>query len=475
MSNETDKKKAAPHDESEDIEMLLNMYDHEEAPDKSSEGISDYDLQKTDYERRKKAKDFYVDIRDDEDFVPAYNGEVYFSDPPHRQEKVEDVPIAKGAASEKKKDKKIDYVDEIKHLTLIRTLTKTFGIVVPVLIAITVISLLSVTYIISSMNDVLALRRDTEPVTITLVNPTTTDEVIDMLSKNDLIESKLFCKVFAKISKFRDDTYVDGVYYLNRAMGLEKMLFTLKNTGINKDVITLTFPEGWTVDQVVAKLDKYGVCSKELLYDTINTTDFSAKYSFLKSVDNPQERYRVLEGYLFPDTYQFYLGETAPSVIERFLDNFKEKWTAEYSSKAEQLGMSVDDVITLASIIQGEAANTEQMKTISSILHNRLNNPVSYPLLQCDCTGTYLSKYVKENVSEAEYERLVKIYDTHACDGLSAGAICNPGDDAINAALTPLKTTYFFFQHDKRGDIYLASNDAEHELNKQKVWEVNNR
>ncbi|NLA76508.1 MAG: endolytic transglycosylase MltG, partial [Clostridiales bacterium] len=342
------------------------------------------------------------------------------------------------------------------------------------LIAVVLVSVLLITYTISSMNDILAINRDTETVTITIANPITTDEIIDILAENNLIESRQFCKLFARIAGFKD-VYVDGAYYLNRAMGVEKMLFTLKNSGTNKDVVTLTFPEGWTVDQIVEKLDKYNVCSKALLYDTIRTTDYSQKYDFIKSVDNPQERYRVLEGYLYPDTYEFYIGETAPSVIERFLDNFQKKWTSEYTAKAQELGMTVDDVLSLASIIQGEAANSSQMKTISSILHNRLNNSVSYPLLQCDCTGAYLSKYAKANVTEAQYSKFIQLYDTHACDGLPAGPICNPGDDALNAALNPEKTTYFFFQHDKKGNIYLAATDAEHELNKQKVWEFNNR
>lgn len=111
--------------------------------------------------------------------------------------------------------------------------------------------------------------------------------------------------------------------------------------------------------------------------------------------------------------------------------------------------MSVDDIIKLASIIEKEAADATQMPLVSSVLHNRLNKPGLYPSLQCDSTADYINDYIAKNVTNAtELAAYTSRYSTYKCEGLPVGAICNPGNDSINAALNPAKTDYYFFAHD---------------------------
>lgn len=177
--------------------------------------------------------------------------------------------------------------------------------------------------------------------------------------------------------------------------------------------------------------------------------DFSSEYTFIKNEPNKEQRYRSLEGYLYPDTYDFYKGENASSVIRTFLNNFQKKWTDDYQKKADALNMSVDDIIKLASIIEKEAADATQMPLVSSVLHNRLNKPGLYPSLQCDSTADYINDYIAKNVTNAtELAAYTSRYSTYKCEGLPVGAICNPGNDSINAALNPAKTDYYFFAHD---------------------------
>lgn len=332
-------------------------------------------------------------------------------------------------------------------------------------------------YIISCMNDVLAIRRDSETVvTVTIPAEIDTMDAIDILSENNLIKHKLFCKMFAKIMKYRDDNYLTGIYYVTESMGVEKMLSTFKSAPERGETVTLTFPEGYTIDQIAEKLDKYEVCESAVFYKTLKEVDFSSEYSFIADAQNKEQRYQALEGYMYPDTYEFYKGENASSIIRKFLDNFKGKWTEEYQKKADALNMSVDDIIRIASIIEKEAANAEQMPLVSSVLHNRLGKPGLYPSLQCDATIEYVNEYIQKHVTNAnELALYASRYSTYKCEGLPVGSICNPGDDAINGALNPANTDYFFFAHDNKKKLYLARNDSERQANSIAILQANRK
>ena len=240
------------------------------------------------------------------------------------------------------------------------------------------------------------------------------------------------------------------------------------------ETVRLTFPEGTTVIQAAQKLEEGGVCTKDEFISAVNNTERDNK--FVKAINNPQERPFLLEGYIYPDTYDFYKGENASSVIRTFLNNFQKKWTDDYQKKADALNMSVDDIIKLASIIEKEAADATQMPLVSSVLHNRLNKPGLYPSLQCDSTADYINDYIAKNVTNAtELAVYTSRYSTYKCEGLPVGAICNPGNDSINAALNPAKTDYYFFAHDTNKKIYLAKNDSERQANNIAILQANQK
>ena len=333
------------------------------------------------------------------------------------------------------------------------------------------------TYAISCMNDILAIGRDSETVvTVNIPAQTDTKGAIEILRDNKLIKHKYFCRICAKVLEYRDDNYLTGIYYLTESMGLENMLSSFKKPSVTGETVTLTFPEGYTVNQIAEKLEKYEVCSQTAFFATVRDVDFSTEYSFIAQIDNKDKRYQVLEGYLYPDTYEFYIGENASSVIRKFLDNFKNKWTDEYKAQADKIGMSIDDVITLASIIEKEAYGADQMPLVSSVFHNRLNKSGIYPTLGSDATKEYVSEYISKSVTNsAELSSYQKNYDTYKCAGLPVGAICNPGNDAIKAALFPANTGYYYFLHDNDKKIYLAATDSEHNQNSLAALKANSK
>ena len=129
-------------------------------------------------------------------------------------------------------------------------------------------------------------------------------------------------------------------------------------------------------------------------------------------------------------------------------------------------GMSMDEVLTLASIIQMEAADADDMYLVSSVLHNRLENGAQYDIYTLDCDSTMYYPYrTKEQVPEDQRETFVSTYNTYNLGGLPAGPICNPGLDAVKAALNPESTNYYYFCHDAEGNAYYARTSSEHEQN----------
>ncbi len=333
---------------------------------------------------------------------------------------------------------------------------------------------------ISSLNDVLAIHRSDELVTVNIPKDADTNEIIDILDENGLIEQKTFCKIFCSLMKavrsgnktITNPVYLSGIYYVKPSMGIEGLLNEFKKIQKAEKTVSLVFPEGWTIYQIIDKLSEYNVCSKEHLITAVKGSSY--EYGFISAIPKNTPRTLTLEGYFFPDTYEFFENSDANSVIRKFLSNFENKWNDEYEQKRIALGLTVDEVIIIASIIQREAANTEQMSLVSSVIHNRLDRPVSWPTLGCVSTSDYISKYVASNVSASESIIFAEAYDTDVNRGLPPGPICNPGTDAIEAALSPQSTNYFYFCHDKYGEIYMASTQAEFDSNMLKVLRINN-
>lgn len=338
---------------------------------------------------------------------------------------------------------------------------------------------------ISCINDVLAIGRDPEKVTVTIPEDATTDEVIEILADNGLIKQELFCKIYYraitwfknlnKDGKPSEPVYKSGTHYVYKDMGLEGCLLTIRGIVKETDTVTLVFPEGWTIYQIIDKLDEFKVCDREELLTALAASDFD--YDFIENIPHNSNRTFALEGYVFPDTYEFYEDSDANTVIRKFLTGSENIWTEEMDVRARELGMTRDEIIIIASIIQREAANKEQMSMISAVLHNRLNESATYPNLECDSTGHYIEYYVGplSEMSESDYYIYEHSYNTYYSEGLPPGPICNPGLDAINAALYPSEAydDYYFFRHDKYGKIYMARNDAEHIANGNEVDKIN--
>lgn len=234
-------------------------------------------------------------------------------------------------------------------------------------------------------------------------------------------------------------------------------------------MVTVTFPEGMTVLQVAALLEENEVCSQEDFLTAVNSSDFDG-YDAIAPIASSTGKYYKLEGYLFPDTYDFYKGEEIDSVVGKLVYNFQNR-TADLEERIAASGMTLDQIVTMASIIQREAANTQDMANVSAVLHNRLDFGGEYGIYRLECDSTIYYPYQRaEDVPETGALSYGN-YDTYEVQGLPAGAICNPGLDAIEAALNPNTegdaANYLYFCHAADGTAYYATNADDHAYNMQ--------
>lgn len=218
------------------------------------------------------------------------------------------------------------------------------------------------------------------------------------------------------------------------------------------DTVSLTFPEGFTLAQVGARLEAHNVCKKADFIQAAQTYNFNY-YSLVKAIPSSSKRAYKLEGYLYPDTYEMYTNMKPQDAVGKFLRNAEQLIKGRYS----YAGMTADQVITLASIIEREADNAADMKKVSSVLHNRLK---AGQRLEADSTREYCNQYLlKPNGPFAD--KFKYYYNTYRCAALPAGPICNPGTAALEAAARPASTGYYYFIT-ANGKYYYQKTFAEH-------------
>lgn len=240
-------------------------------------------------------------------------------------------------------------------------------------------------------------------VDVKIENGDSSGEVAKQLKEKGIIEHPTVFSVYASFKKHRSQgyygkNYISGTHQLYPGMNYDDLIATLSPIASSRKIVKLTFPEGATVDEIIDILIKGGVeNTREEYIDVINNYDFD--YKFVEMLDNatlPDGRVYRLEGYLFPDTYEFYTDASPATVINKFLANFNDKFDNIFYEEAQKKGLSVDEVIRIASIVELEAGSAADRDNISSVFHNRLNSVKSgsgtkFYYLQSDATTDYAS------------------------------------------------------------------------------------
>lgn len=230
-----------------------------------------------------------------------------------------------------------------------------------------------------------------------------------------------------------------------------------------RETVRVTITEGMTLTQIFKKLEANGVCSFDDLMKTAESYDYS--YYPLIAARPSNTRAFKLEGYLFPNTYDFYKNEKPQDAIGRFLRVGEKYITSQDRAKARAMGYSMDQILTVASIIEKEGANPNEVRKIAAVIYNRLE---AGKQLQMDSGIYYIERSVKPYIS-GDVNRYNSLYNMYKCKGLPAGPICNPGARTINAALDPADVNYLYFCHDSSAKYYYADTYEEHLENLRKA------
>ena len=317
-----------------------------------------------------------------------------------------------------------------------------------------VASLLLAVYALHVANDALALMKPSSDLSVKIEKGSTVGQIARELKDAGLIEYRWAFVLFAKVTG-NADSFQYGTYVLNTDMDYLELVTNLQKTASFRATVTVMIPEGAELREIIATLDEKNVCTAEELWDAVENHPFD--YDFLQ---NLPERENRLEGYLFPDTYEFFEQSDAVTVLTKFLDNFEVKFSQELRDRAQEIGMSIDEVVTLASVIEREAASDEDRATVSSVFHNRLNS-TQYPLLQSCATVQYV---LQERKSVLTYDdiKIDSPYNTYLYEGLPIGPIASPGLASIRAALYPETTDYYFFVVTADGTHIFSKTLAEH-------------
>ena len=258
--------------------------------------------------------------------------------------------------------------------------------------------------------------------------------------------------------KMKETTPTGYPYYAyNRNGNTVEMVLPKKNG----QTATLNLWEGMSLKMMAQRLNDKGVCRYEDFLKAVNTL----KPDFPFNSEIPSNVFYRYEGYLFPDIYEFYLYEDAETVVKKMMDNFEKKMTDDLVSRIKASGRSFNEVLTLASIVQGEAGDQLNMRKVAQVFINRLNNPTTVPKLQANPTTNYANQVIL--AANPNATSLAAAYDTYQTNGLPLGPINNPGLMAIEAVLNPDTSVedYFFCTDKVTKEFYYAKTWEEHKQN----------
>lgn len=330
------------------------------------------------------------------------------------------------------------------------------------------VSALLAKYAVSGLDDMLAVGRQNVSVTVEIPKDASSSQVAQLLYSAGAIRDVDFFRLYAYLTK-APKTYGGGSYQITTGMDYLALINSIQSTKNRVDTVKVTFPEGATALEIADKLEKSGVCTSKAALAAMSGTQLDDSFSMLQAITNSSQRYYRLEGYLFPDTYEFFKNEDPAQAVQKMVSNCNGKLTKQIRDKATEEGMTVDQLLTLASMIQSEAADKQDMYNVSSVFHNRLDSKKA-ELHHLDSDPTTYYPYRTQALVPANIRSTYKSrYDTYTVEGLPPGPICNPGTEAVDAALNPASTNYYYFCHDKSGKAYYASTAAQHQANLKKA------
>lgn len=293
-----------------------------------------------------------------------------------------------------------------------------------------------------------------QEISVEIPQGSTTPKIASILKEKGLIRNELIFRLTAKFLGM-DGSLKAGKYVLDNGMTPEEILERLKAGGILKETVTFTIPEGFELDEIATRLSSRGLGDRDVFLELASDPNrFSESFPVFKDIPKGLN----LEGYLYPDTYEVYTDSSEEEIIMKMLSRFQELYTEDLAIKAKELNMTLNEVITLASIIEREGKLDDERPIISAVFHNRIN--INKPLESC-ATIQYALGERKERLTFKDLE-IKSDYNTYANNGLPPGPIASPGIKSIEAAVNPSDVDYKYFVSNGDGSHTFSITYDEH-------------
>ena len=288
-------------------------------------------------------------------------------------------------------------------------------------------------------------------------------KIVEELKDKDLIRSEFFGKL---IVKFKNKELYAGTYKLSKELSTNEILEKISNQdNIENETITITFVEGKRLSYFVEQISKSFPYTNEEINEKLNNREYLEslidKYWFITDKIFNDEIYVPLEGYFYPDTYEFKVSSTLDEIVDKLLNNMDKK-LSDYKEEIDAGGYSIHEYLTLASIVELEGVNSVDRASVAGVFYNRLNNGMT---LGSDVTTYY--------AVGKDFSRDLSYNDLNSCNGyntrgtcvkgLPVGPICSPGLSSISAVIEPDNHDYYYFVADKNKKTYFSKNGVEHE------------
>lgn len=336
-------------------------------------------------------------------------------------------------------------------------------------------------FIYNAVIDYTGISNNEFQIVVELPENPSLDQVADVLKENGVISNEDFFKKYVEAKDDLED-FVGGEFVLSSSMNYSTIVSTLLASKNELITVEVTIIEGMTAYEVGQLLEENYVCRAEdflkFYRDKMDVYDFELRLS------EDSHKFNQMEGYLFPDKYEFYVNnklknhpdeevdttKDAEVAAKKIYSNFNSKITKTMYKRMHEMGLTLNELITLASMVQSEVSNVEDMKTVASVFLNRLRTGGEFSKLQSDVTVFYVQDYIEPYYKDYDLSTSLSVisnsYDTYECDGIPAGPICNPGMDAIGAVLDAYTTDYYYFcANEETGETYYGRTLEEHEAN----------
>ena len=313
---------------------------------------------------------------------------------------------------------------------------------------------------IFTANDVFAFVKDNAMQQFYVSENTKLADLAKDLDKQGIINYGTVFKAYLAVKGDSADDVLAGEYQLNPSMDYGQIIDKLTNSS-SSDTLQITIPEGYSVAQVRQLLLDNHVCTADALDKVLNQYPF--KHDFLQDEKPVEEGW--LEGYLFPDTYEIYKGNgSVVDTVNKMLNNFASRYGSEITDGANELGRSMHDIVTVASLVEREAQRDDERARIAGVIYNRLNNSSEFPYLQVDASVLYGLGRTSGKLTDEDLKS-DSPYNLYTTEGLPPGPICNPGYASLYAASHPESQDYYYYVAMPDGSHLFASSYEEHQRN----------